>query len=88
LLLEDLSINRYFNYIVIKTIKTDEALPPQALNALSPADWPTLPLPQWVKALGYLQVAVFWFLTFVASLRSTMLPIVKGNNRLNAEAFH
>jgi Lrp/AsnC family transcriptional regulator of ectoine degradation len=33
LLLEDLAIERYFTYIVTKTIKTPGALPAQAVNA-------------------------------------------------------
>ncbi|NWA02771.1 Lrp/AsnC family transcriptional regulator [Pseudomonas gingeri] len=38
LLLEDLGIERYFTYIVTKTIKTGGALPIQALNALLASD--------------------------------------------------
>lgn len=38
LLIEDLGIERYFTYIVTKTIKTGGALPIQALKVLSLAD--------------------------------------------------
>jgi Lrp/AsnC family transcriptional regulator of ectoine degradation len=38
LLLEDLGIERYFTYIVTKTIKTGGALSARVLSALAPAD--------------------------------------------------